>query len=73
MWTPRKRSSQASQKGLDEALAALGGSLTANPSANPAVQSAQAALDRAKLNLSYGVVNAAQNGIVTKVDQLAGR
>ena len=60
----------AAQKGLDEALASLGGSLTGNPSANPAVQSAQAAVDRAKLNLSYGVVNAAQPGTVTKVDQL---
>ena len=61
---------QASQKALDEALAALGGSLNGTPSANPAVQSAQAAVDRAKLNLSYGVINAPQAGVVTKVDQL---
>jgi membrane fusion protein (multidrug efflux system) len=35
-----------------------------------AVQKAQAALDRAKLDLSYTVVRAAQDGIVSKVDQL---
>lgn len=36
----------------------------------PAVKKAQAALDRARLNLSYTVVRAQQDGIVTKVDQL---
>lgn len=65
-----KAALEAAQKGLDEALAALGGSVAGNPAANPAVQQAQAALDRAKLNLSYGVVNAPQAGTVTKVDQL---
>jgi membrane fusion protein (multidrug efflux system) len=34
------------------------------------VQHAQAALDRAELNLSYTVVRAPESGIVTKVDQL---
>ena len=34
------------------------------------VQHAQAALDRAELNLSYTVVRAPEAGIVTKVDQL---
>ena len=34
------------------------------------VQHAQAALDRAELNLSYTVVRAPEDGIVTKVDQL---
>ncbi len=61
---------EISKKALDQALSALGGSVGANLAANPAVQQAQAALDRAKLNLSYGVINAPQAGIVTKVDQL---
>jgi membrane fusion protein (multidrug efflux system) len=34
------------------------------------VKKAQAALDRAQLDLSYTVVRARQDGIVTKVDQL---
>lgn len=36
----------------------------------PGVRAAQAALDRAQLNLGYTIVRAAQDGIVTKVDQL---
>ncbi|WP_046347634.1 HlyD family secretion protein [Sphingomonas changbaiensis] len=41
------------------------------PAANqPSVRRAQAALDRAKLNLSYTVVRAPQDGIAAKVDQL---
>ena len=36
----------------------------------PAVKKAQAALDRARLNLSYTVVRARQAGVVTKVGQL---
>ncbi|WP_019515166.1 HlyD family secretion protein [Sphingomonas sp. Mn802worker] len=50
--------------------ATLTGSVDAPTSAQPAVQRAQAALERAQLNLSYTVVRAAQDGIVTKVDQL---
>jgi membrane fusion protein (multidrug efflux system) len=34
------------------------------------VQHAQAALDRAELNLSYTDIHAPENGVVTKVDQL---
>jgi membrane fusion protein (multidrug efflux system) len=37
---------------------------------HPAVMAAQAALDRAELDLSYATVHAPVDGIVTKVDQL---
>lgn len=50
--------------------ATLTGSVTAPTDRQPSVQRAQAALERAKLNLGYTVVRAAQDGIVTKVDQL---
>lgn len=50
--------------------ATLTGSVDAPTAAQPAVQRAQAALERARLNLGYTVVRAAQDGIVTKVDQL---
>lgn len=51
-------------------VATLSGSVTAPTDRQPAVRRAQAALERAKLNLGYTVVRAAQDGIVTKVDQL---
>lgn len=50
--------------------ATLTGSVTAPTERQPSVQRAQAALERARLNLGYTVVRAAQEGIVTKVDQL---
>lgn len=50
--------------------ASLTGSVQAPTDAQPAVQRAQAALQRARLNLGYTVVRAAQDGIVTKVNQL---
>lgn len=50
--------------------ATLTGSVDAPTAAQPAVQRAQAALERARLNLGYTVVRAAQDGVVTKVDQL---
>src|SRR5204862_11678 len=37
---------------------------------HPTVQRAQAALDKAELDLSYAVVKAPENGIVTKVEQV---
>jgi membrane fusion protein, multidrug efflux system len=52
------------------ALADLGGDTTAPIDSRPAVREAQAALDRAKLNLSYATVRAPMDGIVTKVEQL---
>ena len=50
--------------------ATLTGSADAPTARQPAVQRAQAALERARLNLGYTVVRAAQDGIVTKVNQL---
>jgi membrane fusion protein (multidrug efflux system) len=51
-------------------LASLGGDLDIPIAQHPMVQHAQAALDRAELNLSYTVVRAPESGTVTKVDQL---
>jgi membrane fusion protein (multidrug efflux system) len=50
--------------------ATLSGRVAGPIEAQPAVKKAQAALDRARLDLSYTVVRARQDGIVTKVDQL---
>ena len=50
--------------------ATLTGSVDAPTARQPAVQRAQATLERARLNLGYTVVRAAQDGIVTKVNQL---
>ena len=50
--------------------AQLSGNVGAPAAGQPAVRAAQAALDQAKLDLSYTVVRAAQDGIVAKVDQL---
>ncbi|HVW70254.1 MAG TPA: HlyD family secretion protein [Steroidobacteraceae bacterium] len=52
------------------ALAQLGGDTEAPIDSRPAVREAQAALDRARLNLSYTTVRAPLEGIVTKVEQL---
>ena len=59
----------AAQQQVAQALANLGGaSVTADN--HPAVLQAKAALDRANLNVTYGTVVAAQDGVVTRVDQL---
>lgn len=50
--------------------ASLSGNVNAPVASQPAVRNAQAALDRAQLNLGYTVVRAAQDGIVAKVNQL---
>jgi membrane fusion protein (multidrug efflux system) len=50
--------------------ATLSGRVDGPADAQPAVKKAAAALERARLDLGYTVVRAAQDGIVTKVDQL---
>jgi membrane fusion protein (multidrug efflux system) len=60
----------AADQAAAAALANLGGSVSGPVDAHPTVMQAKAALDRAKLNLSYTVVLAPAAGVVTKVDQL---
>jgi membrane fusion protein (multidrug efflux system) len=52
------------------ALADLGGNLGVPVDQQPSVRQAQAALNRAELELSYTVVHASIDGVVTKVEQL---
>ena len=52
-----------------QAFANLGGP-NVTPDNHPTVLQAKAALDRAKLNVAYGVIVAPQDGVVTRVDQL---
>ena len=58
------------QQDVAVALANIGGDPDIPLEQHPMVQHAQAALDRAELNLSYTDIRAPENGIVTKVDQL---
>ena len=58
------------QQDVAVALANIGGDPDIPLEQHPMVQHAQAALDRAELNLSYTVIKAPENGIVTKVEQL---
>ena len=58
------------QQQIGVALANLGGDPNIAPERHPVVAQAQAALDRAQLNLSYTVISAPTDGVVTKVEQL---
>ena len=58
------------QQQIGVALANLGGDPTIAPERHPLVAQAQAALDRAQLDLSYTVVSAPTDGVVAKVEQL---
>src|SRR4029077_5670514 len=60
----------AKQQDIANTLANLGGDPDIPVDQHPKVQHAQAALERAELDLSYTVIRAPGNGIVTKVEQL---
>ena len=60
----------AAQQQLANALASLGGNPDIDSRSHPAVEQAQAMLDRAKLDLSYTVVSAPDEGVVTQVERL---
>jgi membrane fusion protein, multidrug efflux system len=60
----------SSQGDLLNMLAQLGGNPDLPVDQHPSVQRAQAALDKAELDLSYTMVRASEPGVVTKVDQL---
>jgi membrane fusion protein (multidrug efflux system) len=60
----------AAQQQQANILASLGGQANGPLAQNASVRTAQAAVDRARLNQAYGVVRALQDGIVTKVEQL---
>jgi membrane fusion protein (multidrug efflux system) len=60
----------STQSDLANILAQLGGNPDIPIDQHPAMQRAQATLDKAQLDLSYTVIRAHENGIVTKVEQL---
>jgi membrane fusion protein (multidrug efflux system) len=60
----------STQSDIANILAQLGGNPDIPLADHPSVQRAQAALDKAMLDLSYTTVRAHENGIVTKVEQL---
>src|SRR3546814_12601242 len=65
-----KQSIQTARQQSESVRATLSGHVDAPAEQQPEVQRAQAALDRALLNLGYTTVRAPQAGIVTKVNQL---
>ncbi len=60
----------AAEQQLSAAAASLGGDPDVVPEKHPLVQQAEALLDRARLNLSYTVIKAPGDGVVTRVEQL---
>jgi membrane fusion protein (multidrug efflux system) len=58
------------QQQISAVIANLGGNANIEPDRHPMVQQAQALLDRARLNLSYTIVKAPSDGVVTRVEQL---
>jgi membrane fusion protein (multidrug efflux system) len=60
----------SAQQQVGSVLALLGGNPTLPVAEHPVVQEAQAALDKASLDLSYATVRAPADGVVAKVEQL---
>jgi membrane fusion protein (multidrug efflux system) len=69
-WQEASAAYSGAQQQLKAVLASLGGNPDIAPDQHPTVQQAQAAYERAMLNLSYTVIYAPSDGIVTKVEQL---
>lgn len=65
-----KQELSSAQQEIASVLASLGGNPNLPLTQHPLVLAAQAQLDRVKLNLSYTTVNAPEDGVVTKVEQL---
>jgi membrane fusion protein, multidrug efflux system len=65
-----RQSVAAAQQQAASVLAMLDGNPDLDVDQHPAVQQAQADLDKAKLNLSYATITAPDDGTVTKVEQL---
>jgi membrane fusion protein (multidrug efflux system) len=60
----------AAQQEIASITAELGGDASIDPADHPRVEQAQAALDRAELDLSHTVIVAPDEGIVTQVEKL---
>ena len=68
--TPRRRRSRPPSS-RSRASSRISAAIPAiDPTKHPSVQQAQAALDRAKLDLSYTTITAPNDGIVTQVEKL---
>ena len=60
----------AAQQQIASVVANLGGDPAIDPTKHPAVEQAQAELDRALLDLSYATITAPDDGIATQVERL---
>ncbi len=69
-WAQAQQKVRAVQQEQENVLAALDHHPDQDIADHPSVRQAQAALDRAALNLSYTIVKAPQEGAVSKVEQL---